>query len=62
MVTRAQIDRIATRHRSPGAEIRPRLRLAQSGETAEEVVEWHNLTSPSDRFAGQTYIFSWLES
>jgi len=31
------------------------------GETEEEVLERHYLTSPADRFAGQTYIFSWLE-
>ena len=32
------------------------------GETVEEALERHYLTSPADRFAGQTYIFSWLES
>jgi hypothetical protein len=32
------------------------------GETSEEGLERHYLTSPGDRFAGQTYIFSWLEA
>jgi hypothetical protein len=50
-------------HRSAGAEIRPGLYVWRNqGDTAEEVLERHYLTSPSDRFAGQTYIFSWLES
>ena len=29
------------------------------GETEEEVLERQYLSSPADRFAGQTYIFSW---
>jgi hypothetical protein len=32
------------------------------GESAEEALERHYRTLPSDRFAGQAYIFSWLES
>jgi hypothetical protein len=52
MVTRAQLDRIATRIEA----------LAPKSETAEEVLERHYLTSPADRFAGQTDILSWLES
>jgi hypothetical protein len=32
------------------------------GKTAEEVLERHYLTSPADRFAEQTYIFSWIEN
>ena len=32
------------------------------GETAEEVLERRYLTSPAERFAGQTYILSWLEN
>jgi hypothetical protein len=63
MVTKAQIDRIATRIEalSPKSD-RGVYVWRNRGETAEEVLARHYLTSPADRFAGQTYIFSWLES
>ena len=63
MVTRAQIDRIATRIEAlaPKSD-RVVYVWRNQGETEQEVLEGHYLTSPADRFAGQTYIFSWLES
>ena len=62
MVTKAQIDRIATRIEA----LVPKSDLVvyvwrNWGETSEEVLERHYLALPADRFAGQTYIFSWLE-
>jgi hypothetical protein len=63
MVTRAQLDRIATRiERLAPKSDRVVGAWRNRGETVEEALERHYLTSPADRFAGQTYIFSWLES
>jgi hypothetical protein len=63
MVTKAQIDRIAARIEAlaPKSD-RVVYVWCNRGETEEEVLERHYLTSPADRFAGQTYILSWLES
>jgi hypothetical protein len=61
MVTRAQLDRIATRIEALAPKSDRVVYVWRNlGET--EVLERHYLTSPADRFAGQTYIFSWLES
>ena len=62
MANRAQIDRIARRIEAlaPKSD-RVVYAWRNQGETEEEVLERHYLTSPADRFAGQTYIFSWLE-
>ena len=63
MVTRAQLDRIATRIEALAPKSDRVVYVWRNlGETEEEVLERHYLTSPADRFAGQTYIFSWLES
>ena len=63
MVTRAQLDRIATRIEALAPKSDRVVYVWRNrGETEEEVLERHYLTSPNDRFAGQTYIFSWLES
>ncbi len=59
MVTRAQIDRIEALAPKSGRVVYV---WRNQGDAAEELLERHYLTSPSDRFAGQTYIFSWLES
>jgi hypothetical protein len=60
MVTRAQLDRIATRIEALAPKSDRVVYVWRNrGETEEEVLERH--TSPADRFAGQTYIFSWLE-
>ena len=62
MVTKAQIDRIATRIEALAPKSDRVVYVWRNrGETEEEVLERHYLTSPADRFAGQTYIFSWLE-
>jgi hypothetical protein len=63
LVTKAQIDRIATRIEAlvPKSD-RVVYIWRNRSETEEEVLERHYLASPADRFAGQTYIFSWIES
>jgi hypothetical protein len=63
MVTKAQIDRIAIRIEAlaPKSD-RVAYVWRTPGESEEEVLERHYLTSPADRFDGQTYIFSWIES
>ena len=63
MVTKAQIDRIATRIEALAPKSDRVVYVWRNRrETEDEVLERHYLTSPADRFAGQTYIFSWLES
>lgn len=54
MVRSAQIDRIATRIEVLAPKSGRVYVWRNQGETAEEVVEWDYLTSPNDRFAGQT--------
>ena len=62
MVSRAQLDRIATRIEALVPKSGRVVYVWRNrGETEEEVLERHYLTSPADRFAGQTCIFSWLE-
>jgi hypothetical protein len=63
MVTKAQIERIAARIEALAPKSDRVVGVWRNrGETAEEALERHYLTSPADHFAGQTYIFRWLES
>jgi hypothetical protein len=63
MVTKAHIDRIASRIEALAPKSDRIVYVWRNrGETAEAVLEQHYLTSPADRFAGQTYILSWVES
>ena len=63
MASKQQIDRIARRIEALAPKSDRVVYVWRNrGETAEEVIERHYLTSPADRFAGQTYILSWLES
>jgi hypothetical protein len=62
MVTKVQIDRIASRIEALAPKSDGVVGVwCNRGETVEEALERHYLKSPADRFAGQTYIFSWLE-
>ena len=63
MVSKAQIDRIATRIEALAPKSDRVVYVWRNrGETEEEVLERRYLSSPADRFSGQTYIFSWQES
>lgn len=60
MVTRAQIDRIATRIEALTPKSNRVVYIWRNlDETAEEVLERHYRAFPADRLAAQTYIFSW---
>ena len=62
MVTKAHIDRIATRIEGLAPKSDRVVGVWRNrGETVEEALERQHLKSPADRFAGQTYIFSWPE-
>jgi hypothetical protein len=59
MVTRAQLDRIATRIEALAPESdRVVYVWCNANETTDGALERHYLASPADRF-GPTYIFSW---
>ena len=63
MITKAQIDRIATRIEALAPNSDRVVYVWRNWvETEEEALERQFLASPADRFAGQTYIFSWIES
>jgi hypothetical protein len=60
MVTRAQIDRIATRIEALTAKSNRLVYVwRNAGETEEEVLERHYRAFPADRLGTQTYVFSW---
>jgi hypothetical protein len=60
MVTRAQIDRIATRIESLAPKSDRVVYVWRNpDETSEEVLERHYRAFPTDRLGAQTYIFRW---
>ena len=60
MVTKAQIDRIATRIEALAPKSDRVVYVWRNrGETEEEVPERHYREFPADRLAAQTYVFSW---
>lgn len=62
MVTRAQIDRIATRIEALTSKSNRVVYVWRNpDETEEEVLERHYREFPADRVAASTIIFSWAD-